>query len=112
MKYLNSGLKYLTVKDFPQGGSSLFGKDFGSKAKAAVEDIKALKRVQSNKSRFFWLWWPQKKDKVYVPRSLIQLGHHTTHKQVCVSQAGKIAVCKTSRTQQQYKQPFKSTPKQ
>ena len=53
MKHLNSDLKCLAIKEFPQGGSSLFGEDFGSKAKAAADNMRALKGIQSNKNRFF-----------------------------------------------------------
>jgi len=53
IKHLNSDLKYLDVKEFPQGGSSLYGEDFRNKAKAAVDNIRALKGIQSNKNHFF-----------------------------------------------------------
>jgi len=95
MKHLNSDLKYLAVKKFPQGGSSLFGEDFGNKAKTAVDNIRALKGIQFNKSHF-QLWWLQEKDKVHVSEPPTLLGHHSGTKQISLPQVGQDTIPETA----------------
>jgi len=109
MKHLNSDLKYLAAKEFPQGGSSLFGEDFGSKAKAAVEDIKALKGVQSNKSRFFGYGGPKRRTKSTSQGHRSNWGVTQPTNNSVFHRLGKLQYAKP---QGQHKQPFKSTPKQ
>ena len=43
MKHLNTDIKFLAETEFPDGGPYLFGEDFGKRAKAAADDIRALK---------------------------------------------------------------------
>ena len=62
-----------------------------------MEDIKALKGKQSNKSHFLVIVAPKEGQN---PRPRAELGHHTTHTQVCFSHAERIAVHKTPGTQQ------------
>ena len=52
MKHLNTDIKFLAETEFPQSGPYLFGEDFGSKAKTAADNIRALKGIQSSKNRF------------------------------------------------------------
>jgi len=59
IKHLNSDLKYLAVKEFPQSGFSLFGEDFRNKAKIAVDNIRALKGIQSNENLFLAMVAPR-----------------------------------------------------
>ena len=63
MKHLNTDIKFLAETEFPQSGPYLFGEDFGSKAKTAADNIRALKGVQSSKNRFFGAGGPNKKAK-------------------------------------------------
>ena len=52
MKHLNNDIKFLAETEFPQSGPYLFGDDFGTKAKTAADNIRALKGIQSNKNHF------------------------------------------------------------
>ena len=45
MKHLNTDIKFLAETEFPDGGPYLFGEDFGKRAKAAADDIRALKGI-------------------------------------------------------------------
>ena len=53
MKHLNTDIKFLAEAEFPDGGPYLFGKDFGKRAKAAADDVRALKGIQSKKGNRF-----------------------------------------------------------
>ena len=53
MKHLNTDIKHLAEAEFPHRGPYLFGEDFGRRAKAAVEDVRALKDIQTKKSNHF-----------------------------------------------------------
>ena len=53
MKHLNADIKHLAEAEFPDRGQYLFGEDFGKRAKAAAEDVRALKGIQSKKSNHF-----------------------------------------------------------
>ena len=77
MKHLNSDLKYLAVKKFPQGGSSLFGEDFGNKAKTAVDNIRALKGIQY-KSHFSVMVAPRERQSPR-PRAINPIGASFRH---------------------------------
>ena len=52
MKHLNADIKHLAEAEFPDRGPYLFGEVFG-RAKAAAEDVRALKGIQSKKSNHF-----------------------------------------------------------
>ena len=46
MKHLNADIRHLAEAEFPDSGPYLFGEEFGKRAKATAEDIRALKGAQ------------------------------------------------------------------
>jgi len=80
MKYLNTDTKFLEEAEFPDGSPCLFGEDFGKRAKANADDVRVLKGIQSKKeNRFFQGRRLKQENKVYIPESPSELGHHLRH---------------------------------
>ena len=87
MKHLNTDTKLLAEAEFPDGSPYLFGEDFGKRAKANADDVRALKGIQSKKgNRFFQERRLKQEDKVYVPESPSELGHQVLVSEISVQQ--------------------------
>ena len=71
MKHLNEEISPLAEEKFPNRGSYLFGEDFGHKAKAAADNMRALKGSQGKRSKPFFRESGNftKKRKVFQPQS-------------------------------------------